>query len=226
MPRTARSIRAGICYHVINRGNARATVFHDELDYKVFEQLAFASAGRSGTLVLAYCLMPNHFHFVLRPVADEGLAKWAHWLLTSHVHRYRQRYAAVGRIWQGRYKAFPVQSDAHLFAVLRYVERNALRAGLVSCAEAWPWGSLAHRAHLRADEPPALHATELPPDWRARVNAAESAAELHALRVSVNRGTPYGEPAWQRACAEELGLEHTMRGRGRPASHGRVGRGD
>jgi putative transposase len=226
MPRTARSIRAGICYHVINRGNARATVFHDDLDYEVFEALAFASARRAGAEVLAYCLMPNHFHFVLRPVADDGLSKWAHWLLTSHVHRHRMRHASVGRIWQGRYKAFPVQSDPHLFAVLRYVERNALRAGLVSRAEAWPWGSLARRSRPPADEVPALHAADLPPNWHARVNEAESAAELRDLRISVNRGTPYGEPAWQRECAEVLGLQHTLRGRGRPSGGGGLaGRG-
>jgi putative transposase len=216
MPRTARSIRAGLCYHVINRGNARTTVFHDALDYAAFMALARESARRTSTEVLAFCLMPNHFHFVLRPSIDEGLSKWAHWLLTSHVQRFKRRYCYVGRIWQGRYKAFPVQQDAHLFTVMRYVERNALRAGLVANAEDWPWGSLALRARGRSEDGLIAEPLGLPLQWVSIVNVAQYADELERIRDAVNRGAPYGNEDWARACATDLDIEHTLRSRGRP----------
>ena len=223
MPRTARSIRAGICYHVINRGNARATVFHDTLDYSAFMALARQASLRTSTEVLAFCLMPNHFHFVLRPSLDDGLSKWAHWLLTSHVHRYQRRYAFSGRIWQGRYKAFPVQDDAYLHAVMRYVEGNALRAGLVVRAEDWPWGSLALRTRSDTEDSSAVGSLRLPRQWVGLVNAVKSMPELEDIRHAVRCGAPYGAQDWVSTCAAELGLEHTLRRRGRPRRAGPEG---
>jgi len=84
--------------------------------------------------IFAWCLMPNHLHLVVRPKENGDLARWMHWLLTSHVQRHRSRYKTTGRIWQGRYKAFPIQEDRHLLTVLRYVERNPVRAGLAAHA--------------------------------------------------------------------------------------------
>lgn len=217
MPRTARSIRAGICYHVLNRSNGGGKVFLDALDYRIFMRLAFASAARFDVQVLALCLMPNHFHFVLRPPADDALAHWAHWLTTSHVHRQRRRYGHIGHLWQGRFKAFPVQDDRYLFTVMRYVERNALRAGLVTRAEDWPWCSLALRIGSCAESCGDLTPLGLPEDWTLRVNATETEGELAALRRSVSRGAPYGDAQWSREVAEQLGLAHALRGPGRPS---------
>ena len=87
--------------------------------------------------VLSYCLMPNHFHLVLFPFEDGDLSRWMQWLTTCHVHRYHKHYHLTGHVWQGRFKALPIQRDPHLLAVLRYVERNPVRAGLVHRAEGW-----------------------------------------------------------------------------------------
>ena len=84
--------------------------------------------------LLAYGLMPNHFHFVLWPVGDHDISKWMHWLMTSYVSRYRRHDGLRGHLWQGRFKPFAVQDDDHLLTVIRYVERNPMRAHLVdSC---------------------------------------------------------------------------------------------
>lgn len=131
MPRTLRASLGDYCYHVLNRGNARAQVFHDDGDYRAFVDLIGTACERLPMRVLAYCLMPNHFHLVLRPHGDGDLSRWMQWLLTAHVRRHHRRYGTTGHIWQGRFKAFPTQDDGHLLAVLRYVERNPLRAGLV-----------------------------------------------------------------------------------------------
>ena len=151
MPRTARASLADVCYHVMNRGNRRATIYHDESDYQAFVEMMRRATRRLPMRILAWCLMPNHFHLVLRPHADGDLGRWMHWLLTTQTQRHRLRHETTGRIWQGRFKAPPIQCDRHLLVVMRYVERNPLRAGLVRRAEAWPWSSL--RGHIgRSDD--------------------------------------------------------------------------
>ncbi|WP_169975727.1 transposase [Tautonia rosea] len=217
MARTARASVADYCYHVLNRGNGRAEVFHTQDDYEAFLGMIAEASARLPMRVLGYCLMPNHFHLVLRPHGDGELSSWMQWLLTTHVRRYHRHYGSSGHVWQGRFKAFPCQNDGHLLTVLRYVERNALRAGLVPRAEDWPYGSL--HASLNPPGPVRLEAvsgTTNPRTWARRVNRPLSDAELAAMRHSVARGTPYGSEDWTRDTASILGLESSLRPRGRP----------
>jgi putative transposase len=220
MPRTARASVGNICYHVLNRGNGRAEVFHKDADYAAFLDLMAAANERLPMRLLSYALLPNHFHLVLWPRADGDLSRWMQWLLTSHVRRYHRHYHGSGHVWQGRFKAFPVERDEHLLAVLRYVERNALRARLAERAERWPWSSLAWRAERPAKRVrPTMLAdwpVPCPRDWVERVNCPQSEVELAALRLSVERGAPFGDESWARRTAKRLGLESTLRPRGRP----------
>jgi len=166
--------------------------------------------------VLGWCLMPNHFHLVLWPHEAGDLSQWMHWLLNTHVRRYHRHHGSSGHLWQGRFKAFAIEHDAHLLTVLRYVERNALRAGLVERAELWPWSSL----HREASEPRPTywHAGPVPrPEgWLAWVNEPVTEAELKQLRVCLERGRPYGNEGWQKSMAMRLGVEASLRSRGRP----------
>src|SRR5262245_44407669 len=98
MPRTARADEAGLSYHALYRGNGRATVFHDAHDYDAFLELVAAGCRRRPIGVLAFCLMPNHFHLALQPFKDGDLGKWMQWLLTSHVRQYRKRYGGSGYV--------------------------------------------------------------------------------------------------------------------------------
>jgi putative transposase len=162
-----------------------------------------------------YCLMPNHFHVILRPHGDGDRGRWMQWILTAHAQRYHRHYRTSGHVWQGRFKAFPIQDDDHLSTVLRYVERNALRAELVARAEDWKWSSLP--GWLRGD--PLLwrgEAAVRDESWLARVNEPLSAGDLQRLRLSVERGRPFGGESWTRATAARLGLASTLRSRGRP----------
>jgi putative transposase len=149
------------------------------------------------------------------------------WLMTTQVRRHHRRHGTDGHLWQGRFKAFPIQRDEHLLSVLRYVERNPLRAGLVTRAEDWPWSSLGasdptdSAAAAGAFDPalaPPLNAGPLPrpSNWRDWVNETEDPGQLAALRHSVNRGTPCGRPAWIERTAARLGIEASLRPRGRP----------
>lgn len=145
MARTARASVGGLCYHVLNWGNGRAEVFPKEGDFAAFVELMAQANERVPMRILGYALLPNHFHLVLWPRDDGDLSRWMQWLLTTHVRRYHRHYHGSGHVWQGRFKAFPIQQDHHLLTVLRYVERNPLRAKLVRRAERWAWSSLAWR---------------------------------------------------------------------------------
>lgn len=216
MPRTARASLGGVAYHAINRGNGRTDVFRKPEDYDAFLRLMAEGHQRLPMRVLAFCLMPNHFHLVLWPRRDGGLSRWMQWLMTAHVRRYHRHYGTSGHVWQGRFKAFPIQQGEHLLTVLKYVERNPLRAGLVERAERWRWSSLA--ARRGKDRPGFLH--QGPVDrgrgWVGDVNRPMTVTEEDALRKCVNRGTPFGAPYWKRITADRLGLESTLRPRGRP----------
>jgi putative transposase len=219
MPRTARASVGNMCYHVLNRGNGRATVFHQAGDYAAFLDLIAAADKRLPIRILSYALLPNHFHLVLWPHEDGDLSRWMQWLLTSHVRRYHRHYQGTGHIWQGRFKAFPIERDEHLLAVLRYVERNPLRAGLVERAEDWPWSSIAWRTKGMRPRMLSKWPIPCPSNWLEHVNSAQSPAELVSLRKSVARGTPFGCEEWVERTASKLGLESTLRERGRPRSN-------
>lgn len=220
MPRQPRVAPGGYVYHALNRGVARLTLFEKDGDYAAFERVLAEALVEHPTRVLAYCLMPNHWHFVLWPAADGELTGFLRWLTHTHTQRWHAHYhtAGTGHLYQGRYRACPVQEDEHLYTVLRYVERNALRAGLVGRAEDWPWSSLGRRQTGAEQARPLLHPWPLPvpADWLERVNRPETEAELEAVRRSVVRGRPFGSAAWARQTAARLGLEYTLRPRGRP----------
>jgi putative transposase len=167
--------------------------------------------------VLSWCLMPNHFHLVLWPHAEGDLSQWMHWLLNTHVRRYHRHHRSSGHLWQGRFKSFAIEHDEHLLTVLRYVERNALRAGLVKRAEQWPWSSLAC-AGGAGEKPTYWHEGPVPrlAHWIDWVNEPATEAELMQLRVSVERGRPFGQAGWQKSMATRLGVEASLRPRGRP----------
>lgn len=216
MPRTARSITAGVCYHVISRTNPGLALLESSADRNALLRLMAAAQERVNLDLLAACLMPNHFHVVVRPADDGDIAGWVHWLLTTHGRRYHKLHGSYGRLWQGRFKAFAIQEDDHLLTVMRYVERNALRAGLVARAEHWGWGSLAWRLNIGSGLRLAESPVTLPADWVGYVNAPQSHEELAELRASVNRQRPYGTVEWVDIATARFGLRSTLGSVGRP----------
>jgi putative transposase len=201
---------------VINRGNNRMRLFHDRADYIALLWLLAESFEEFDLPVLAMCAMPNHLHLVLQPRHDEDIAGWAHWLFTTHARRHHKKFGTSGRVWQGRFKASIAQADRHLLILLRYVERNALTAGLVDRAEDWEWGSLRWRANNRSPIRLSPSPVPLPAAWIEYVNSPQTPAELAAIRNAVARQAPYGDDIWREQTARELGLEQSIAPRGRP----------
>jgi putative transposase len=229
-------------FHVLNRGVGRMRLFDGDGDCAAFERaLADTLAARPVDL-FAYCLMPNHWHLLVRPAADGDLAAFMQRLTITHVRRWVEYRHDVGNghVYQGRYKSFPVEADAHFLVVARYVERNALRAGLVTMAQDWSWSSLWRREHAAGtdgtdgaagtdgwsgpERPPLPLAdwpVAQPADWLDWVNAPQTAAEVEAVRRCVRRGRPYGTDDWVARTAAALGLATTLRPRGRPRNPAR-----
>jgi putative transposase len=206
---------------MLNRANGRLAIFRKEGDYAAFEGiLAQALEHVPGIRLLAYCLLPNHWHLVVWPRHDGELSDFGHWLTLTHTQRWHAHYHNVGtgHLYQGRFKSFPICQDEHLLQVCRYVERNAARAGLVPRAEEWRWCSLWWRRQRVEPDKPLLSdwPIPLPADWVKEVNRPHTEAELEALRRSVQRGQPYGAEAWAKRVALRLGLQSTLRPRGRP----------
>jgi putative transposase len=238
MPRIARVAPGGIVQHVLNRGNNRQRLFRKRADYAAFAVLLAEACGRfPGVRLLAWCLMPTHFHLVVWPRREGEVTAFMRWLANAHVRRHHTHYGTggTGHLYQGRFKNFPVQHDEHVPLLLRYVEANARRAGLVRRAEAWEWGSLwdrargakrTRRAHDDDDAGQRPPLTDPPgglparaSEWVAAVNAPLPPQELERVRLSVVRGRPLGSDAWVRRTVDRLGLESTVRPRGRPRKH-------
>lgn len=220
MGRPIRVADGGLVYHVLNRANARMTIFDKEADYQAFEQVLEQAVDRIGMRLQAYCVLPNHWHLVVWPREDGDLSRFMGWLTLTHTQRWHahRNSAGTGHVYQGRFKSFPIQEDEHFCVVCRYVERNALRANLVRRAEDWRWGSLYRWKHGTPKEKSLLAAWPLArwPGWVDHVNMPQTEAELAALRRCVTRGCPFGEATWCDKMAGQLGLESTLRPRGRP----------
>ena len=200
MPRPKRADEAHCIYHALNRGNAKSTIFKKDADFHAFERILAEGLERYPCQILAYQLMSNHWHFVLRPTEDGGMSNFLRWVTLTHTQRYHAHYgtSGEGHVYQGRFKSFPVQEDDHFLVVCRYVERNALRAGWVAQAEDWQWGSLSRWLHKPESEPKLLSPWPIPrsANWKARVHAALSQKELKSIRWSVTRGAPFGDETW------------------------------
>jgi putative transposase len=220
MGRPHRAAEGGYVYHVVNRANARQTIFEDDEDYEAFESVLSEAVERSQTRLLAYCVLPNHWHLVVWPRKDGELSRFVGWLTLTHTQRWHahRHSTGSGHVYQGRFKSFPVQEDEHFYTVARYVERNALRAGLARRAQQWRYGSLYRWLRGSAEDKTLLAAWPLArkPGWMDHVNAPQTEAELAAVRRSIARGNPFGDESWSDRAVRRLGLESTTRPRGRP----------
>jgi len=223
MPRPPRADEAGGLYHALNRGNLRATIFQKHDDFAAFKNILQEGQARYQIELFCYQLMPNHYHLVLRPLVDGEMSRFMKWIGGTHTMRYHAHYhtSGLGHVYQQRYKSFPIQNDEHFLVVCRYVERNALRAGLCKRAEHWQWGSLWHWLQKPPTQPKLMSPWPIPrlPNWVDRVNQPLAASELAAVRRCADRGCPLGDAAWVKATARKLGLESTLQPRGRPKKH-------
>lgn len=197
MARRRRGSHGEAYFHVINRSVRKAPLFRRPNDYRAFLEVLRQGLERHPARLISYCVMANHWHLVMGPVDPSRVSKLMHWVTVTHAVRWHHHRNTVGQgpVYQSRFKSFHIEAAAQLMRACRYVERNALRAGLVKRAQDWPWCSLAARLLPQATLPlvstPFLESDA----WIQYVNAPQQAEELgrpvpkHAKSVE-NRSDP------------------------------------
>ncbi len=220
MPRMNRVAVGDVVYHVINRANGRAPIFTNEKAYAHFESLLLEAVLLTDMRLLAYVIMPNHWHLILYPKKDTDMGAFMHWLTTTHVRQQRAKTKSIGHghLYQGTYKSFPIEEDQHCTTVIRYVEQNPLRAKMVKRAEDWKWGSLYRRMRGNKEDKKLLAKlpTTLPSNYLTSVNTVLKEDDLDALRHAIKKNAPYGSEKWVSAMVSTHGMLSTQREGGRP----------
>ena len=219
MPRTARVVVPGLPYHITQRGNYHHAVFLDEGDYRIYLSWMRQYALRYGVTFLAYCLMPNHVHFVLIPSKEKALAGL---FCTTHM-RYAQyvnnKIHEQGHLWQSRFYSC-VMEGHHILAAIRYVERNPVRAGLVIEPWEWQWSSAAFHTGLKNQTPLQLEEVYEKIDvsreqWKDFISS-EDTAETETIRKNTRTGRPAGSNMFIKGIEERLNRRLGLLPRGRP----------
>lgn len=220
MPRNARVDVGGEIYHVINRANGRLQIFNKDEDYELFEKLMLETKELFDMRILAYVIMPNHWHLVLHPKNDKDLGAFMHRLSNAHTRKVHANTSTngSGHLYQGRYKSFLIDSENYLLAVIKYVERNAVRAKLVHFCEDWQWGSAWTRVYGTTEQKKLLGKMPAPlPDYYIKwINTVDKVDDLKMIRASVNKSIPYGRGKWVDKMVTKYHLESTLNAPGRP----------
>ena len=159
MGRPSRNYQSGSYHHLVNRGVAKCATYLDDEDYAEFIKLLQIGCYKYRMDVIAYALMPNHYHILIQAVQNGNISKCMHWINGNYAKYFNKRYERVGHLWQDRYFAKEINAGRQLGTVWRYVEQNACRAKLVSSPELWPWTS----AYIRANNMTVSHLIE--PSW-------------------------------------------------------------
>ncbi len=222
MARKPRIDIGGQVYHIINRASGRVPIFNTKKDYIAFERVLAEAVSLFGVRLLAYCVMPNHFHLAIYTEHDGQMQKFVGWLTKTHTQRWHAAHGTVGygHVYQGRYKSFLVNTDEYYISLMRYIEQNPLRAKLVERVQDWQWCSFYRRVYGSTQEKGMLSAwlIDEPKTYRHEINILLSAERLTEVRNSIIKNAPLGGEKWRNDLIQSFKLEHTLRSAGRPKS--------
>jgi putative transposase len=206
----------GCAHHVTQRGNRQATVFRDKEDRLQYMKLLREQSASHRVWIWAYTLMANHIHTIVVPQSETALSETFRDTHATYGNWFNRKYGLSGHLWQGRFYSC-VLDDAHLWSAVRYVERNPIRANLVSRAENYPWSSA--RAHvfgamdLLVD--PGLPLVGAIGNWAEWLAIENTAEELDAIRTATARDSALGDEAFILWLESELGRSIRPQKRGR-----------
>lgn len=192
MARMPRLVVPGYPHHVTQRGNRKLPTFFCDEDYRVYIEMAADMKERSGVELWAYCLMPNHVHYVVVPLDVTGLSTFMQHLHRRYARRINRREDWQGHLWQERFYSVPMD-EHHLMAAVRYIERNPVDAMLCGKASDWRWSSV--HAHLRGEDDTLVTVQpmlERVSDWPGYLAGESDADALKNLRDNARCGRPAG----------------------------------
>ena len=190
MPRRPRIEIPGF-YHIINRGVEQRVVFKEPADYEHFEALMCSYLQSFGITLHNYCLMPNHYHLLIE-ITRENLSRFMRQLNMNYAIYFNKKYKRTGHLWQGRFKSWYVTDEAYLYTLMRYIEQNPLKAGMVKDLQAYPYSS--YRYFLdKQHRPPCLqnawivqHYGQETASIKALLSAAVDTEQLAQLKKASN----------------------------------------
>jgi putative transposase len=225
MARLPRLTAPGFPHHLIQRGNNRQAIFVDDSDRALYLRELAELAGVHGLAIHAYVLMPNHVHLLATPAQHETLSRLMQGLGRRYVRCFNDRHRRTGTLWEGRYRSTVVETDRYLFACMRYIDMNPVRAGLVNDAVLYRWSSHAHHIGLHADPVVTEHAAywalgntpfERQVAYRRLFELNQEASEIESIRYATHHGWALGQPGFADAVAQGAGRPALPRRAGRP----------
>ena len=203
MPRIPRIVADGLPHHVTQRGNARQQVFHSAEDYALYKDLLWRYASRSGVALWAYCLMPNHIHLICVPENKHSLAAALGRTHADYARHFNISARSCGHVWQARYFSCPLEG-AHLWQAMAYVERNPVRAGLVTEASDYRWSSVAAHTGLATEAMLDLSHWQAEYDANRWAQALNTSVEEECLAERIRQATLRGRPLGGEAFVQSL----------------------
>jgi len=196
MPRTARAVPEGFPHHITQRGNYGQAIFSRSGDYDKYLDWLKEYSGKFSLKIWAYCLMKNHVHFIALPMKEDSLAKTFKMLSMNYSRYFNEKRGMRGHLWQGRFYSC-VLDEKHLYAAVRYVENNPVRAGIVTKAEEYRWSSAG--AHINGSNDMVISndcpLTEEIKDWASYLRE-EDGELMSMIRKNTKSGRPCGSPAF------------------------------
>lgn len=213
--RLARVVAPGFPHHITQRGNRRAVVFTGIKDYCFYLSMLQLYSSRHHLKIWAYCLMPNHVHLVAVPEKEASLSCTLRDTHQIYARYFNQKVGAGGHLWQGRFFS-TVMDKAHLWAAVRYIERNPVRASLAEISEHYRWSSAAAHCGLRKDS---LLSPDFPPlnvvnDWKHWLSA-ENSRDVEIIRERTKTGRPSGSDSFVEKLESLLKRDLKLQKRGR-----------
>jgi len=216
MPRIARAVAEGYPHHLTQRGNYRQVVFEDEDDFIQYKTWLKDYSQKFGLKIWAYCLMNNHVHFICVPQTEDSLAKAFNTLHMRYSQYFNRKKGAKGHLWQGRFYSCPLD-EIHLYAAIKYVENNPVRAKIVKEPEEYKWSSV--NGHISGNDPLLSRDCHLEgdiKDWRAYLKERDDNRLIEGIRKNSLTGRPCGEDAFIQKIEKMLGRNLKAQKRGRP----------
>lgn len=219
MTRIARVVSIGYPHHVVQRGNNKERIFFEHTDRERYLLLLKKYSDKTKSPILAYCLMTNHVHLLVRPKAEGSLSQMMHGMASCYAQFVNNKYTRTGHLWENRYYSCIVDNESYLWAVARYIEQNPRRAKLVEQEEDYCYSSA--RAHLGIIKDDIL-GEELFSDKQRKeyeqfLHESMPEAEIKAIRRTARIGQPLGSQNFIEKMERQLHRKLNFNPRGRPS---------
>ncbi len=217
MPRIARLVLPSYSHHVTQRGNYQQRVFFTKADYSFYLSLVRKNSREHQLVILAFCLMPNHVHFICVPSGEDSLAnvfKITHMTYSQYMNKKK---GLKGHLWQGRFFS-SVLDEIYLYSAMRYVERNPVRAGLVKRAWDWEWSSACEHAKGEDCGLPLGDVSKYLniQDWKVYLGESDDEARIKKIRENTLVGKPSASKSFIECIEKTSGVRLLPIKRGRP----------